>query len=301
MPSLKDLRNRIAATKATQKITKAMQMVAASKLRRAQVAAEAARPYASRMDTVLGNIAASVARSESAPRLLRGTGGDNRHLLLVCTAERGLCGPFNTAIVRLARERANALMADGKEVKFFCVGRKGYDQLRRLYPQQIVELVDLRSVRTLRFENAEAIAQKIIALFDKFEFDICTLFYSRFRSVIAQIPTASQIIPPVFDAPSLPSPASGGGSGWGGGSVYEFEPDAEDILHELLPRNLAVQIFRALLENSASFYGAQMSAMDNATRNAGDMIRKQTLQYNRTRQAMITKELIEIISGAEAL
>jgi F-type H+-transporting ATPase subunit gamma len=293
MPSLKDLRNRIASTKATQKITKAMQMVAASKLRRAQVAAEAARPYASRMDTVLGNIAASVAGTDSAPRLLlRGTGGDQKHLLLVCTAERGLCGPFNTAIVRLARERANALMSEGKEVKFFCVGRKGYDQLRRLYAQQIVELVDLRSVRTLGFANAEMIAEKIIALFDKFEFDVCTLIYSRFRSVIAQIPTAQQIIPPVFDAKATNEL---------GGAVYEFEPDAEDILHELLPRNLAVQILRALLENAASFYGAQMSAMDNATRNAGDMIRKQTLLYNRTRQAMITKELIEIISGAEAL
>jgi F-type H+-transporting ATPase subunit gamma len=211
---------------------------------------------------------------------------------LVCTAERGLCGPFNTAIVRLARERANALIAEGKEVKFFCVGRKGYDQLRRLYAQQIVELVDLRSVRTLRFENAEMIAAKIVALFDKFEFDVCTLFYSRFRSVIAQIPTAQRIIPPVFEANAAAAL---------GGAVYEFEPDEEDILKELLPRNLAVQIFRALIENAASFYGAQMSAMDNATRNAGEMIRKQTLTYNRTRQAMITKELIEIISGAEAL
>src|SRR5271163_4535699 len=293
MPSLKDLRNRIAATKATQKITRAMQMVAASKLRRAQAAAEAARPYASRMDAVLGNIAASVAGSDIAPRLLRGTGGDQRHLLLVCTAERGLCGPFNTAIVRLARERAAALTGEGKEVKFFCVGRKGYDQLRRLYAQQIVELVDLRAVRTLRFENAEMIAEKIIDRFDKkFEFDVCTLFYSRFRSVIAQIPTALRIIPPVFDQKAADAL---------GGAAYEFEPDAEDILHELLPRNLAVQIFRALLENSASFYGAQMSAMDNATRNAGDMIRRQTLFYNRSRQAMITKELIEIISGAEAL
>jgi F-type H+-transporting ATPase subunit gamma len=244
------------------------------------------------MDTVLGNIAASVAGLDTAPRLLRGTGDDLKHLLLVCTAERGLCGPFNTAIVRLARERANALVAEGKEVKFFCVGRKGYDQLRRLYAQQIVELVDLRSVRTLRFENAEMIAGKIIALFDKFEFDVCTLFYSRFRSVIAQIPTAQQIIPPVFEANATAAL---------GGAVYEFEPDEEDILKELLPRNLAVQIFRALIENAASFYGAQMSAMDNATRNAGEMIRKQTLKYNRTRQAMITKELIEIISGAEAL
>ena len=301
MPSLKDLRNRIAATKATQKITKAMQMVAASKLRRAQATAEAARPYATQMDKVLGNIAASVAGSETAPRLLRGTGSDQVHLLLVCTAERGLCGPFNTSIVRLAREHAATLMREGKEVKFFCVGRKGYDQLRRLYGNLIVEMVDLRAVRTLRFENAQEIAEKIIPRFNNFEFDVCTLFFSRFRTVIAQIPTAQQIIPPVFDAPSPPSPASGGGSGWGGGAVYEFEPDAEDILHELLPRNVAVQIFRALLENSASFYGAQMSAMDNATRNAGDMIRRQTLQYNRTRQAMITKELIEIISGAEAL
>jgi F-type H+-transporting ATPase subunit gamma len=194
--------------------------------------------------------------------------------------------------VRLARERANALMAEGKEVKFFCVGRKGYDQLRRLYSQQIVELVDLRSVRVLRFEQAQMIAEKVIALFDKFEFDICTLFFSRFRSVIAQIPTAQQIIPPVFDQKA---------SAALGGAIYEFEPDAEDILDELLPRNVGVQVFRALLENSASFYGAQMSAMDNATRNAGDMIRRQTLTYNRTRQAMITKELIEIISGAEAL
>ena len=194
--------------------------------------------------------------------------------------------------MRLARERALSLMNQGKEVKFFCVGRKGYDQLRRLYSQQIIDMVDLRSVRTLRFENAEMIAKKIIALFDKFEFEVCTLFYSRFRSVIAQIPTAQQIIPPVFDAKAADAL---------GGAVYEFEPEAEDILHELLPRNIAVQIFRALLENAASFYGAQMSAMDNATRNAGDMIRKQTLTYNRTRQAMITKELIEIISGAEAL
>jgi len=301
MPSLKDLRNRIASTKATQKITKAMQMVAASKLRRAQTAAEAARPYTAHMAAVLGNIAASIGGLDTAPRLLRGTGSDRVHLLLVCTAERGLCGPFNTAIVRLARERAVALMAEGKEVKFFCVGRKGYDQLRRSYGSQIIEMVDLRAARTLHFEHADMIAEKIIALFGDFGFDVCTLFFSRFRSVIAQIPTAQQIIPPVFEAPSVASPASGGGSGWGGGAVYEFEPEEEDILKRLLPRNVAVQIFRALLENAASFYGAQMSAMDNATRNAGEMIRKQTLTYNRTRQAMITKELIEIISGAEAL
>jgi F-type H+-transporting ATPase subunit gamma len=290
MASLKDLRVRIAATKATQKITKAMQMVAASKLRRAQVAAEAARPYAERMEKVLGNIAASVGSSPGAPRLLAGTGEDRLHLLLVCTAERGLCGPFNSAIVRLARERANALLADGKEVKFFCVGRKGFEQLRRLYESRIVEAVDLRAVRQIRFENADEIGRKIVAMFNAGQFDVCTLFFSRFRSVIAQIPTAQQLIPAAFRV------AAGSG-----GATCEYEPDEEDILADLLPRNISVQVFRALMENSASFYGAQMSAMDNATRNAGDMIRKQTLIYNRTRQAMITKELIEIISGAEAL
>jgi F-type H+-transporting ATPase subunit gamma len=295
MPSLKDLRNRIAATKATQKITKAMQMVAASKLRRAQVAAEAGRPYAQHMGEVLSNIAASVAGLDTAPALLRGTGADQVHLLVVCTVERGLCGPFNSAIVRLARERANALTGEGKEVKFFCVGRKGYEQLRRLYAKQIIEYVELRAVRTIGFVNAEAIADKIVELYQAGAFDVCTLFFSRFQSVIAQIPTAQQLIPPVFE----------NGNGHAGGAEdaisYEYEPDEEEILEELLPRNLAVQVFRALLENTASFYGAQMSAMDNATRNAGDMIRKQTLKYNRTRQAQITKELIEIISGAEAL
>jgi len=293
MASLKDLRNRIASTKATQKITKAMQMVAASKLRRAQAAAEAARPYAGRMDKMLGRIAASVAGLDSAPPLLRGTGSDSVHLLLVCTAERGLCGPFNSAIVRLARERANSLIAAGKEVKFFCVGRKGYDQIKRQYERMIVEHIELRSVRTIGFANAEEIADRILRLFAEGAFDVCTLFFSRFRSVIAQIPTAQQIIPPVFDAAS---------EGAAGGAAYEYEPEEEEeILAQLLPRNVAVQILRALLENMASFYGAQMSAMDNATRNAGEMIRKQTLTYNRTRQAMITKELIEIISGAEAL
>ncbi|HSJ41342.1 MAG TPA: F0F1 ATP synthase subunit gamma [Xanthobacteraceae bacterium] len=292
MASLKDLRNRIAATKATQKITKAMQMVAASKLRRAQATAESARPYASQMDKVLGNIAASVADSDTAPRLLRGTGNDNVHLLLVCTAERGLCGAFNSSIVRLARERAFALMNQGKEVKIFCVGRKGYEQLRRNFERQIVENLDLRAVRQLGFVNAEEIAKKVIARFNAGEFDVCTLFYSRFKSVIAQIPTAQQIIPLVVEAPAANA---------GPATSYDYEPEEDEILSSLLPRNLAVQIFRALLENNASFYGAQMSAMDNATRNAGDMIRKQTLIYNRTRQAIITKELIEIISGAEAL
>jgi F-type H+-transporting ATPase subunit gamma len=304
MPSLKDLRNRIASTKATQKITKAMQMVAASKLRRAQVAAEAARPYAERMDKVLGHIAATMAGSDSAPPLLRGTGSDRVHLLLVCTAERGLCGPFNSAIVRLARERANALLAQGKEVKFFCVGRKGYEMLRRQFEPMIIEHIELRSVRTIKFVNSEEIADRILRLYAEGAFDICTLFFARFKSVIAQIQTAQQIIPPVLQAAAVPhpNPPPHAGEGMGGGDVvYDYEPDEEEILAYLLPRNIAVQIFRALLENNASFYGAQMSAMDNATRNAGEMIRKQTLRYNRTRQAMITKELIEIISGAEAL
>jgi F-type H+-transporting ATPase subunit gamma len=294
MPSLKDLRNRIAATKATQKITKAMQMVAASKLRRAQAAAMAARPYAEHMDKVLGNIASAVAGMETAPKLLAGTGSDQVHLLVVCTAERGLCGAFNSSIVRLARERANAFAAEGKTVKFFCVGRKGFDQLKRTYEKQIVEVVELRGVRTLGFANAEAIAEKIIRRFNAGEFDVCTLFFSRFKSVISQIPTAQQVIPPVF-----PETAPNGNGA--AAASYEYEPEEDEILPELLPRNLAVQIFRALLENAASEQGARMSAMDNATRNAGEMIRKQTLTYNRTRQAMITKELIEIISGAEAL
>jgi F-type H+-transporting ATPase subunit gamma len=289
MASLKDMRVRIAATKATQKITKAMQMVAASKLRRAQAAAEAARPYAERMGKVLASIAAAVAGSDSAPRLLVGTGSDKVHLLVVCTAERGLCGPFNSSIVRLAREKANALMADGKEVKILCVGRKGYEQLRRLYEKLILETIELRGVRAIGFEQADMIAKKIITLFDQGAFDVATLFFSRFKSVIAQIPTAQQIIPPVFE------------NGEGTSASYEYEPEEEEILAELLPRNLSVQVFRALLENAASEQGARMSAMDNATRNAGEMIRKQTLTYNRTRQAMITKELIEIISGAEAL
>jgi len=291
MASLKDMRVRIAATKATQKITKAMQMVAASKLRRAQATAEAARPYAERMEKVLRSIAASVAGLDTAPALLRGTGSDQVHLLLVCTAERGLCGPFNSAIVRLVREHANRLLAEGKEIKIFCVGKKGYEQLRRQFERNIIEHIELRSVRTIGFVNAESIAEQITGLYAKGQFDICTLFFSRFKSVITQIPTAQQIIPPVFETDA----------GNGVSAAYEYEPDEEEILAELLPRNIAVQIFRALLENAASFYGAQMSAMDNATRNAGEMIRKQTLTYNRTRQAMITKELIEIISGAEAL
>ena len=291
MASLKDMRVRIAATKATQKITKAMQMVAASKLRRAQAAAEAARPYAVHMEKVLGNVAAAVGDLAAAPRLLAGTGSDRVHLLVVCTAERGLCGPFNSAIVRLAREKANALLAEGKEVKIFCVGRKGYEQLRRMFEKHIIEHIELRAVRTLGFSHAEDIGDKIVRLYEEGAFDVCTLFFSRFKSVMAQVQTAQQIIPPAFD----------GAAGNSNGAAYEYEPDEDEILTELLPRNISVQIFRALLENSASFYGAQMTAMDNATRNAGEMIKKQTLKYNRTRQANITKELIEIISGAEAL
>ena len=287
------MRVRIASTKATQKITKAMQMVAASKLRRAQGAAVAARPYAEKMDAVISGIAAAASGSPGAPPLLAGTGKDQVHLLLVCTGERGLCGAFNSAIVRLAREHAQTLVTQGKEVKFFCVGRKGFEQLRRTFEKQIVETVDLRSVRQLAFVNADDIAKKVIARFEAGEFDVCTLFYSRFKSVIAQIPTAQQIIPLVVEETAA--------AGDGPSVAYEYEPEEDEILPRLLPRNLAVQIFRALLENNASFYGAQMSAMDNATRNAGEMIRKQTLIYNRTRQAMITKELIEIISGAEAV
>jgi F-type H+-transporting ATPase subunit gamma len=289
MASLKDMRVRIAATKATQKITKAMQMVAASKLRRAQAAAEAARPFAERMDRVLGNIAAGMAGREGAPRLLAGTGANQVHLLIVATGERGLAGAFNSAIVRLAREHAARLLAEGKEIKILTVGRKGHEQLRRLYEKQIVDRVELRGVRTLGFEHAEDIAGKVLAMFDKGEFDVATLFYSRFRSVISQVPTAQQVIPA--------KPPEGAAAG----ASYDYEPEEDEILADLLPRYVAVQVFRALLENAASFYGSQMSAMDNATRNAGEMIRKQTLTYNRTRQAMITKELIEIISGAEAL
>jgi F-type H+-transporting ATPase subunit gamma len=287
MASLKDLRNRIASVKATQKITKAMQMVAAAKLRRAQSAAEAARPYAERMDSVLANLAGGVT---GGPELLTGNGKSDTHLLVVATSERGLCGGFNTSIVRLARDKALALQSEGKTVKILCIGKKGYDQLRRQFEKQIIDLIDLRAVRQLGFENADPIGKKLIALFQAGEFDVATLFYSKFRSVILQIPTAQQLIPAEIPAGGEPSAAA-----------YEYEPGQDEILATLLPRNISVQVFRALLENAASEQGARMSAMDNATRNAGDMIKKQTTIYNRTRQAMITKELIEIISGAEAL
>jgi F-type H+-transporting ATPase subunit gamma len=293
MPSLKDLKNRIASVKATQKITKAMKMVAAAKLRRAQEAAEAARPYSQRMGAVLANIAAAAAGDSDAPRLMAGTGKDDVHLLVVCTAERGLCGGFNSQISRFARDHARKLLAAGKTVKIICVGKKGFDSLRRDFASLIIDRVDLREVKRVGFDNADAIGRKIIGLFDKGEFDVCTLFYSEFKSVISQVPTAAQIIPASAETTAKAET--------GGSAVYDYEPDAGAILADLIPRNISVQIFRALLENVAGEMGAKMSAMDNATRNAGEMINKLTLSYNRQRQAQITKELIEIISGAEAL
>jgi len=295
MSSLKELRNRIASVKATQKITKAMQMVAASKLRRAQVAAEAARPYSQRMAIVLGNLASSVAGRDDAPRLLAGTGSDEVHLLVVATAERGLCGAFNTSIARRARRHVEKLLADGKEVKILCVGKKGHDVLKRQYASRIIDLIDLKGVKRVAFGDADAIGKQILSLFDENAFDVCTLFYAEFKSVMTQVPTARQLVPAQVptgdDVPALDS----------GDAIYEYEPNEDAILADLLPRNLSVQVFRALLENAASEMGAKMTAMDSATRNAGEMIDSLTLTYNRTRQAMITKELIEIISGAEAL
>ena len=292
MPSLKDLRNRISSVKATRKITKAMQMVAASKLRRAQESAIAARPYSERMATVLANLSSSMEGRDDAPQLLAGTGKDRTHLLVVCTAERGLCGGFNSSIARLAREHAERLMAEGKTVKIITVGKKGNDILKRLYGRFIIDAVDLRAARTLAFTHAQAIAQKVLKLFNEGQFDVCTLFFAEFKSVMSQTPTALQLIP---------ASVAGGKTPDLGGAIYDAEPDEGDILADLLPRNIAVQIFRGLLENAASEQGARMSAMDSATRNAGDMINKLSIRYNRQRQAQITKELIEIISGAEAL
>lgn len=288
MPSLKDLRNRIASVKATQKITKAMQMVAAAKLRRAQSAAEAARPYAERMAVVLSNLSSAMHGRIGAPPLMVGTGKDQVHLLVVCTAERGLCGGFNSSIARLARDHAMELAQQGKTVKMLCVGKKGNDALKRMFAKQIIGVEDLRAVRSLAFKDARKIGDKVIDMFEAGEFDVCTLFYAKFQSVISQVPTAQQLIPASVDAEASES-------------FYEYEPDEEEILADLLPRNVSVQIFQALLENAASEQGARMTAMDNATRNAGDMIDKLTLTYNRSRQAQITKELIEIISGAEAI
>ena len=294
MASLKDLRNRIASVKSTQKITKAMQMVAAAKLRRAQEQAEAARPYAERMGAVLANLARSVKGIEGAPRLLAGTDGDDAHLLVVATADRGLCGAFNSNIARKARADALALRRQGKTVKFLCVGRKGFDSLKRQFAGDIVDTISLRQVRQVGFANAADIGKRILAMFEAGEFDVCTLYFSRFRSVISQGPTAQRLIPASVEEDEAES-------GQAAGTAYDFEPDETEIMAELLPLNLNVQIFKGLLENAASEQGARMTAMDNATRNAGDMIDRLTLRYNRTRQAMITRELIEIISGAEAL
>ena len=288
MPSLKDLKNRIGSVKNTRKITKAMQMVAAAKLRRAQEAAEMARPYADRMTAVMAGLSSSVGQTASAPRLLAGTGSDKVQLLVVMTGERGLCGGFNSSIVRLARAKANELLAQGKTVKIFTVGKKGREQLRRDFGQYFVGHVDLSDVKRVGYANAQNISRELLAMFEANEADVVTLFYNRFQSVIAQIPTTLQVIPAKFDG-GAPS------------ALYDYEPSEEGILADLLPRGVATQVFTALLENGASEQGARMSAMDNATRNAGEMINKLTIQYNRSRQAAITKELIEIISGAEAL
>ena len=288
MPSLKDLKNRIATVKNTRKITKAMQMVAAAKLRRAQDSAVAARPYALRMNAVVAGLAASVGTSAGAPRLLAGNGADRVHLLVVMTSERGLCGGFNTTIVRLAKAEIARLTGLGKTIKILTVGKKGRDQMRRDYSQFYVGHVDLTEVKRVGYVNAQGIAREILAQFAQDEADVVTLFYNRFQSVIAQIPTALQVIPARFEAAAAVA-------------NYDYEPDEGAILADLLPRAVATQVFTALLENAASEQGARMSAMDNATRNAGDMINRLTIQYNRSRQAAITKELIEIISGAEAL
>ncbi|MBJ3786432.1 F0F1 ATP synthase subunit gamma [Devosia sediminis] len=295
MPSLKDLKNRIDSVKSTQKITKAMQMVAAAKLRRAQEAAEAARPYAERMGKVLAALGAVYDGQENAPVLLGGTGKDQVHLLVVATGERGLAGGFNSSIARLARDHAQKLLAQGKTVKILTVGRKGHDILRRQYPELIVDTFNFREIKQVGFTQASQVADKVLAMFAAGEFDVATLFFAKFGSVISQVPTAQQIIPAKLEK------AQGEGEAAASAVPYEYEPSEEAIVEDLLPRNISVQLLRALLENSASFYGAQMSAMDNATRNAGEMINKLQLSYNRQRQAQITKELIEIISGAEAL
>ncbi|REC57970.1 F0F1 ATP synthase subunit gamma [Rhodosalinus sediminis] len=291
MPSLKDLKNRIESVKSTRKITKAMQMVAAAKLRRAQEAAEMSRPYAERFAAVMGQLAASVGDSDTAPKLLTGTGRDQTHLLVVMTAERGLCGGFNANIAKLARQKAEALVAEGKTVRILTVGKKGRDALRRDWSEHFVGHVDLSEVKRVGYGDAQRIAKDVLDRFDAEEFDVATIFFSRFQNVVTQIPTATQIIPAQFDAPEDD----------GATTLYDYEPGEEEILAELLPKGVATQIFSALLENGASEQGARMSAMDNATRNAGEMIDKLTIEYNRSRQAAITNELIEIISGAEAL
>ena len=290
MPSLKDLKNRIDSVTSTRKITKAMQMVAAAKLRRAQESAESARPYADQMGAVMSNLASGVGDTESAPKMLSGTGKSDTHLLIIATAERGLCGGFNSSIVRLARNHIIELQSAGKSIKIITVGKKGREQIKREFSDLMIDHVDLSEVKRLGYGNAKSISEAVLARFNSEEFDICTIFYNEFKSVISQIPTALQLIPAVF------------GSSEGNENLfYEYEPDESEILAELLPRAMATQIFTALLENGASEQGARMSAMDNATRNAGDMIDKLTIEYNRSRQAVITNELIEIISGAEAL
>ncbi len=296
MASLKDLRNRISSVKNTQKITKAMQMVAAAKLRRAQESAESARPYAVRMDQVLANLSGAMRdRTDGAP-LLIGTGKSDVHLLIIATADRGLCGGFNSSIARMARVRANALLAQGAQVKILCVGKKGADALKRQFGHLMLETIELKEIKALNFEVASRIARQVLALFGDGEFDVATLFFGAFESIISQIPTEQQLIPAI-----LPEQEGASAAADLGGAAYDYEPDEKDILEDLLPRNLTVQIFKALLENAASEQGARMSAMDNATRNAGEMIDKLTITYNRSRQAMITRDLIEIISGAEAL
>lgn len=296
MPSLKDLRNRISSVKATQKITKAMQMVAAAKLRRAQTAAESARPFAEKMNAILTNIASASSGGDSAPKLLAGTGKDDVHLLVVATAERGLCGAFNSSIARLAREDVRTLVGAGKKVKILCVGKKGADILKRDYDNLMLESIDMSHVKSISYSDAHSVGQKVVDMYEAGEFDICTLYFNAFKSVISQIPTAKQLIPADLSQGDDEEEAKDGT-----GAVYEYEPGEDEILEDLLPRNVSVQIFSAMLENAASEQGARMTAMDNATRNAGEMIKKLTLSYNRQRQAQITKELIEIISGAEAL
>jgi F-type H+-transporting ATPase subunit gamma len=293
MANLKDLKNRIASVKSTRKITKAMQMVAAAKLRRAQDAAEQSRPYTERFNAVMGALAASVGDSASAPKLLSGTGKDTVQLLVVMTSERGLCGGFNANIAKLAKQKATELVAKGKTVKIMTVGKKGRDSLKRDFGDMFVGHVDLSDVKRIGYADAQKIAKDVLNRFDAGEFDVATIFYAQFVNVVSQVPTAQQIIPAAFDAPE--------GDDQGSTALYDYEPDEEAILADLLPRGVATQIFSALLENGASEQGARMSAMDNATRNAGEMIEKLTIEFNRSRQAVITNELIEIISGAEAL
>lgn len=292
MPSLKDLKNRIESVKSTRKITKAMQMVAAAKLRRAQEAAEMSRPYAERFSHVMGKLSASVGDSESAPKLLRGTGNDQTHLLVVMTAERGLCGGFNGNIAKLARAEAEKLKEAGKTVKIITVGKKGRDAIKRDLSDTFIDHIDLSEVKNVGYGNAQEIAQNVLDRFDAGEFDVAKIFFSKFHNVVSQEPTMQQVIPADFQS---------GDDAGDAGAFYDFEPDEDAILRELLPRGVATAIFSGLLENGASEQGARMSAMDNATRNAGEMIDKLTIEFNRSRQAVITNELIEIISGAEAL